>query len=123
MKDKSWVGMSVCFLCGEVKELLLDARMKETLPQKACFNKEPCTQCQKWMKEGIILISVNEKLSGKDLDNPYRTGGWCVIKEEALRRMINEGPLLDGILKQRVAFLPDEVWDKLGLPRKEQEND
>ena len=82
-----------------------------------CIDKEPCSKCKGYMERGIILISVDEEKSKGDMENPYRTGGWVVVKEEALKRMIQPQELLDQILKQRVAFLPDEVWDLLELPR------
>lgn len=115
MEDKSHVGMSQCFICGEVKEILLDRRLKNTLPRMACYDKEPCDKCKDWTKQGIIFISVANGESG---DNPYRTGGWCVIKEKAVSKMIS-GELLKDVLKKRICFIEDEVWDKIGLPRKE----
>ena len=75
-----------------------------------------CQECEGHMKKGIILISVKNGETGA---NPYRTGGWCVIKEEALRRIVNNKELADDICKKRVTFIPDEVWDKIGLPRGE----
>jgi hypothetical protein len=69
------------------------------------------------MEMGVILISVDEKKS-EDQKNPYRTGGWCVVKEEAIRRAVTSPELLEDVMKKRVAFLPDDVWDMLGLPRK-----
>ena len=66
------------------------------------------------MKDGIILISVRDGESGP---NPYRTGGWCVLKEAAVRKLIQPASLVNAIVKQRVAFVPDQVWELLGLPR------
>jgi hypothetical protein len=69
------------------------------------------------MKLGIILISIDEKKTGSNTDNPYRTGGWIVIKEEALRRIGIKPPELEAhILRARVCFMPDDAWDRLGLP-------
>ena len=116
MEDKSYVGMSNCFFCNEAKEILLDRRLRNSLPRSAVYNHEPCDKCKGYMQQGIILISVNEKLT-KDMQNPYRSGGWCVIKEEAIRRMLQPGDLLNDILKKRMAFVPDNAWDALGLPR------
>ena len=66
------------------------------------------------MKQGVILISTK---GGEHGNNPYRTGGWCVIKDEAIERMISNTDLREHILRARVAFVPDEAWDFLGLPR------
>lgn len=111
--DKSYVGMTQCFVCMEPKDILLDRRLRNTLPKLACYDKEPCDKCKEYMKQGIILISVRDGESG---DNPYRTGGWIVIKEEAAHRIFK-----DVDFSRRVAFVPDSVWDTIGLPRGEQE--
>jgi hypothetical protein len=81
------------------------------------IDKEPCSKCKELMEKGIILISVDSKES-PDNDNPYRTGGWIVVKEEAVRRIgIKPVELEADILKRRVAFVPDDAWDMPGLPR------
>lgn len=121
LPDKHGVNPSIsqCFFCGETKnEVVLVGRLPgdEQAPHQAVFDMEPCETCKGHMERGIILISVSEKLT-KDRKNPYRTGGWVVLKEEALRRMIKAPEVLEDILKRRVAFVPDEVWDKIGLPR------
>jgi hypothetical protein len=114
-----------CFYCGEGKNeiILLGAMSKhitghdEAPMHGPCFDKEPCDKCKGYMKQGIILISVDAAKSD-DHSNPYRTGCFCVVKEEAVKRWgINSQELLDSILKDRVAFIPDDAWDKIGLPR------
>jgi len=116
MSKKDFVGMSQCYYCLEPSEVLLHRRLRKVIPRLACYNKRPCTKCEEHMKLGIILISVDEKLS-TDKDNPYRTGGWVVIKEDAIRRMVNPPELAEQIIGCRMAFVPDEVWDMLRLPR------
>lgn len=74
-----------------------------------CINKEPCDQCKKYMKQGILLISIRDNINK---ENPYRTGAITVIKEKAAKRIFNVD-----ILKSRAAFIEDSVWDKIGLPR------
>lgn len=49
--------------------------------------------------------------------NPYRTGGFCVMSEAFVKRVVRPQELVDHMLKARFAFVPDTVWDKLGLPR------
>ena len=110
MEDKEFVGMATCYICGEPKHILLDRRMKKSLPKQACYDQEPCDKCKEHTKKGIILISVRD---GEKGGNPYRTGGWVVMKEEAAKRMFND----DRYLKHRIAFVDDTAWDKLGLPR------
>ena len=81
-------------------------------PKNMVWDNNPCTQCENWMEQGIIFISVKNGESG---ENPYRTGRICVIKEEATKRMIEE-PLLSSVLKHRVAFIEDQTWELLGFP-------
>jgi hypothetical protein len=114
--ERDYVGMMQCFFCGEAKEVLLDRRLKKTLPRMAVYDHEPCDKCKGWMKQGIILISVRQ---GSDQKNPYRTGGWVVIKEDAFRRFFKDS---DEALRKRIAFVEDEVWDTVGLPRENKES-
>jgi hypothetical protein len=119
--EKDYVGMSTCFYCGKPKEIMLDTRLRKTLPREACYNREPCDVCKRWMERGIILISVNEKLS-TDHENPYRSGCWSVMKVDSFERifkpMLSE-ELYNAMLKRRAAFITDEVWDAIGMPRTE----
>lgn len=107
-----------CFFCGEDKnEVLLLGHLKGDVeaPRGAVFNMEPCDKCREYMEKGVILISVDEAKSASDPKNPYRTGGWCVVSDDFISRVVTPPELRDTILKQRVAFLPDEVWEALGL--------
>ncbi len=106
-----------CFFCGARKnEVVLPGLLEGDVgaPRDAVWDHEPCDQCQQYMKDGIILISVRDGESGP---NPYRTGGWCVLKEAAVRKLIQPASLVHDIIKQRVAFVPDQAWELLGLPR------
>ncbi len=49
-------------------------------------------------------------------DNPSRTGGWVVLKDEAIERAL-DAEIASKILARRMAFVPDKAWDALGLPR------
>jgi len=112
--DKSHVGMSTCYLCGETKEILLDTRLRNKLPHSACYDKEPCTKCKDYMKQGIIIISVRD---GEFGDNPYRTGGWWVVKEQVIIDIIHDEEPRNNILKERVLFMGDKVCDNIGLKK------
>lgn len=106
-----------CFYCGEDKnELIIVGRLPDDqeAPKNAVWDKEPCDKCKGFMDVGIILISTRDGESG---ENPYRTGGWCVVNERVVRDIIKDGKVLDTILKKRVCFVPDTVWYLVGLPR------
>ena len=108
-------AIPLCFFCNEEKnEIILAGRMRGDVeaPKNMVWDNNPCTQCENWMEQGIIFISVKNGESG---ENPYRTGRICVIKEEATKRMIEE-PLLSSVLKHRVAFIEDQTWELLGFP-------
>lgn len=107
-----------CFFCLEDRGVVLFGRLKgdAEAPRTVVLNKEPCDNCRELMGRGIILISVDESKS-EDRQNPWRSGGWCVVKDEAVRRMITTPELLDAVLEKRMAFVPDDAWDKIGLPR------
>ena len=125
LSEKYGVNPAVprCYYCLEDKnEILLPGRLPGDVeaPQGAVWNKVPCDTCRGLMEQGILLISVDEAKS-LDKGNPWRTGGWVVVREEVVRRLVQPPELVEAICKQRVAFVPDDAWDKLGLPRGPQE--
>jgi len=112
-------SLETCFICGEDKgTLILFGRIQgdEEAPRRTCVNREPCEKCKEWMAQGVICISVDEKRS-RNQANPYRTGGWVVLREEAIRRIVSPPELAEEICKKRCTFLPDEVWNALEFPR------
>jgi len=116
-------SLSQCFFCmGDKNELMLLGRLPGDVeaPRKAVYNHEPCDQCAKMMTMGVILISARD---GEQGNNPYRTGGWVVVKDEFITRNVTPPEHAERILKARMAFLPDAVWDALGLPRTEAETE
>lgn len=124
-------SLEQCFVCMEDVGVVLlgaqGAKVRQAMeggdgsnreaPRRICMNQEPCAACVKHMEMGVILISVDEAKSGKDLQNPYRTGGWCVVTDDFITRIIPGEELRGAILSKRMAFLPDEAWDLIGLPR------
>jgi hypothetical protein len=116
-------SVGLCFFCQKAKEVLLFGRMKgdEQAPREVVANMEPCDECAGLMKQGIILISVDPAQS-EDKTNPWRSGGWCVVRAEALERWKEAGmdaAVVDSMLDHRFGFIEDQVWDLIGLPRAE----
>jgi hypothetical protein len=68
-----------------------------------------CPQCQSRECSGGPIVKA-------DTDNPYRTGGWCVVRDDFISRVI-DSPLRETILEQRFCFVGDAAWDRMGLPR------
>lgn len=118
--DRNTVGVALtkCYICGEVNAIILNTRLTPYHAKKVedmngkVISPEPCNKCKEYMKQGVILISVRDGESG---NNPYRTGGWVVVKDEAIKRII-DAPMNKEILKKRIAFLEDSTWKALGLP-------
>lgn len=73
-----------------------------------------CTKCS---SKNIESGPIKEE----DPNNPYRTGGWAVVKEDLIRRSLN-GPIVDDIIKRRVVFVPSTLWEYFGLPELPKEN-
>lgn len=119
-------SLGICFYCGESSgEIVLAGRLPgdAEAPRSACWSMNPCPKCAEYMKQGIILISVrdnDEPKEGRPIPKdyqPYRTGGWVVVKEHFIT-MYLRGEAAQLILEKRYAYVPDTVWDSfLGLPR------
>lgn len=97
----------ICFFCGKEKnEVALLGRLPNDAeaPMKAVLNYEPCEECAEHMKTGIIVCVVRD---GSDPENPDRTGGWFVIREEAAVAVFGIDP------KQRFIFVEESAWKKV----------
>ncbi len=133
-------GMENCFVCNEPRGVILYGKLRGKTrqalnesgistpdgeaPRNVVIDREPCDKCKGYMELGIILISVRDPQDEEEEANPYRTGGWVVVKEDVIRRAMNPEELVETILKQRIAFVPDDAWDMIGLPRgEEKQND
>lgn len=111
-------AIPLCFFCLEPKnEIILPGRLgpdDREAPRSTVWDYRPCDKCKGYMEMGVILISTRDGESG---NNPFRTGGWAVVKDEAVRRFVTDPAMADEICEKRVAFLEDRTWDMIGLPR------
>ena len=140
-EDKSHVGMSRCFYCGEYDKILLDTRLAKTLPHDCgVIDMEPCPTCKDLMKQGVILIAVDpasmervgaeyhdhmakmavaDERSRKNarpfIPDPVRTGGWFVVSDAFIQRTFKPPAMVDMILKGRWSFIAEDAVRKLGL--------
>ena len=62
--------------------------------------------------KGIIIIGVKD---GENGENPYRTGGWWVVTNDFIKRLINNKNLLKNVLKKRVLFIEESTYKTIGL--------
>src|SRR5882724_2104754 len=93
------VALAKCFYCLEAGEIIIQTRnilrpdpRVERMHDKVC-SMSPCSKCAGYMKQGVILITIDEGKSAPDwnkaqMPNPYRTGGFFVVKDEAVKRML-----------------------------------
>ena len=113
LSEKHGVNPSVelCFFCGKEKGLVLAGHMRgdAEAPHEAVWTMEPCTECEGHMQQGIILIEVRDGESGR---NPYRTGRFHVVTEEAFQRIFQG---VDDVLETRFCWIPESVSKAIGL--------
>lgn len=115
--DKSHVGMTVCMVCGEGVDILLDKQLRDRIPSRIAA-MEPCDKCKSdiegYKEKGIVLFVI------KDIffeDNALEEGSpWphfhslAVITEEAANRMFK-----DVDLTKRAMFVPYSIAVNMGL--------
>jgi len=127
MKDpKLGVALTKCYYCQEDSDILINrilttqhAKRVEKAHGKI-VNMVPCSKCQEYMEAGIIFITISDSQSDKDwkkeeIPNPHRTGGWFVIRDEAVSRMPFSDELKAYTLEKRWAFIEHEAAEKLGF--------
>ena len=107
-----------CFYCHGEMGVALFGHMKgemrgEKAPRSVIIDRVPCDTCADYMKKGIIFIEVEEEKSA-DEGRPLHVGGFAVITEEGVKKML-QGDVLEDVLKRRVAFVATSVWKELGL--------
>ena len=115
--------MVVCFFCNkDTGDIALMGQMKgdQEAPRRAVLDRTPCDTCKGHMGQGVIFISVNEKLT-TDRNNPYRSGNWAVVTTDFVQRVVTPKSFADDICEKRFCFVPDDVWEKLGIPAPQKE--
>ena len=118
-EPKIGVALTKCFICGEDDCIVINTKLTKKHAEEVekmngmSISKEPCPKCREHMKNGVILISVDEDKSD-DMNNPWRTGGWWVIKSDAVERLLKK-ELADQLLKSRVGFIEHEMAEGIGL--------
>lgn len=121
MNDNIEIALTRCFICGEDSDIVMNSILtkKHADSIKAMhgrvITKEPCFKCKEYMDQGIILITVDESKTD-DISNPYRTGGFFVVKEEAVKGFLVE-PMLSDVIKKRICFIEHHIARDFGLFR------
>lgn len=114
-------SLMICYFCGGDSGVALLGQIHKgnerdvEAPRRAVYDREPCESCKGHMAAGVILIEVMESHAVEG--EPTRTGGFAVVRDEAIRRIVNDPELATSIIRKRVCFLPREVWSMMGLPK------
>lgn len=124
MKDDVFgVAIPKCYFCGKDKNEIVMTRLltKENAKRVKemhgkVIDKEPCSECKKLMKQGVMLIKVSED------DPEYRLGNMCVVKDEAIKKIFPKEQA-EQLLKMRAGFIGEKLWDMIGLPNGEANNE
>lgn len=137
-------SVGICFYCLEESDLLLFGKLPGDIeaPRRNIWHMDPCSKCKALMDRGIILIEVRseedmqqvekarqdyvDKVSRLDpirqsralpfIPNPYRSGGWWVVTEDAVNRLFDK-EMAEWARKHRWMFILQDAAIKLGLPR------
>jgi hypothetical protein len=118
-------ALTKCFFCGEDDAIVINRHLSKHEAKKVnemhgmVIDMTPCSKCKELMSQGIILMTFNPALSDTDwnkepIPNPYRTGGFFVVRDEACQRFMPP-ELYDWAKKSRWMFIEDEVAGVLGL--------
>lgn len=122
-----------CDKCKEYMQLgiiLISVRDGEE-----CVREHECRQCHTKWEAPVTASKATPNISGeptpfcpkcgsrgvnssphKESSNPYRTGGWVVVTEDYVKRIMDD-ETAHTLLHTRTAFVPDHVWEALHLPR------
>lgn len=117
------IALTRCYFCGEGASILLATNQRGNKQVKEAEGKvidmNPCSICKSLMEQGVILIAIDPEKSdpgweNDPMPNPYRTGGWWVIKDEGAKRVFPED-VANRLIKDRWTFLDDAVAEMIGL--------
>lgn len=133
MNPRVGVALTRCFYCGEGDRILLNKVLTEHMAKRVesahncVLDMEPCNKCKELMGKGVILITIDVAKSDPNwntnpdadksnwMPNPYRTGGFFVITDDAVKRIIDNEEMAAWALKHRFMFIEHEAAEKLGL--------
>lgn len=113
-------ALTKCFYCGDDSVIIMNTRLTEGYAKKVkelhgkVVSMEPCSKCQEYMKQGIIVI-VYDPTKTDDIKTPYRTGHFAVVKQEAVERWYDNQEELNKVLKHRFVFMEDTIAKQIGI--------
>ena len=131
------IAVTKCFYCGESDKIVISKFVSRPSPtveamQDKVIDMEPCSKCKDFMRQGIILLTIDEAKSEKGwnipsgqqgwMPNPYRAGGFAVVKQPFIERLLEKNEkMLAFALKHRWMFIEHEAAVRIGcFPKKEE---
>lgn len=122
------VALTKCYFCGKDSDIIINSLLAERVAKKVkemhgkVVSMDPCRECEGFMKQGIIFLTFDPAKSARDwnkdeMPNPWRTGGFFVVRQEAVERMLGPGSMLDFALKYRYMWIEHEAAERLGFFR------
>jgi hypothetical protein len=127
----SFTALTKCFFCGQDSDILLHKNMRDIshLHGKVT-SMQPCAQCERFMEKGIILIGIEDDKSESGwshppshltdkqrqqwIPNPYRSGAFVVVKDDALEEIITPAELFQWAKKHRWMFIEHSALERMG---------
>lgn len=116
---KKGLTIPICPYCGKAKnEIILTGLAGEQWAEKNGYNGEvpmrvriegdvePCYKCKE------IGVAIVEVFSGNDKS---ATGNMWLVKEDFIKRLIDDKNILKDVLDKRILAIPAEVSKMIGL--------
>lgn len=118
------VALTKCYFCGEDDRIVFNTKLSQDHAARVeqmnghVIDMTPCGKCRDLMNQGVILITIDDEKSDRgwnkqSIPNPYRTGGFFVVKDDAVRHFA--GTLADWAIKHRWMFIEHKAAEMVGL--------
>jgi hypothetical protein len=131
------VALTKCYFCGDSADIIINTLLVESAARrvKECHGKvahmHPCNKCQEMMKMGVILLTIDSEKSEPGwnappryaseaekrhfMPNPYRTGGFFVVRDEFVEKVFHPKEMADWAIKHRWMFIEHQAAEMMGL--------
>ncbi len=136
------VALTKCFFCHSNDKIVINKTLTKSSAKKVesmhskVIDMEPCGKCFKAMDLGIIIITIDNSKSEPDwnkppseytnmseyekqkrgpfIPNPWRAGGWFVVRDEFVTRAFGE-EYAKWAIDNRWMFMEHQAAIDLGL--------
>lgn len=103
-----------CPICGESSGVALLGRLPgDAEAPRNLFDDKPCATCVDMMKQGCLLIEVDDR-------NPNvparRTGRMSLVTDEGIRKAFTP-EVAENVIKHRLGYIEHAAWVAVGLDK------